>query len=319
VSIVVTGGAGFIGSNLLGVLNDRGRDDLVVVDELDHPGKVDNLAAASIRDYLDKDVFRRLVAERSPRLDDIEVIVHQGACTTTDEPDVRALMDTNHAYSVELLELCLERSIPLVYASSAAVYGRGAPMVEAPAHEHALNAYAYSKLLFDQRVRRELPGATSPIVGLRYFNVYGPREAHKGRMASLVTQIDRELAAGRPAVLFGASHGFGPGGHRRDFVHVDDVTSVIAWFLDHPETSGIFNCGTGESCTFQELAESVIRHRGAGMVDYRPMPAALEPTYQPETRADLGALRAAGCDVAFRSLDVGVKDTLTWTAARRAP
>lgn len=313
-AIVVTGGAGFIGSNLLRALADRGDDDLIVVDELDGSAKMANLDGVAVRELLDRDRFRELLRTGSPLLDDVTAVLHQGACSRTDEPDEAYLMDTNLTASLELLASCRSAGIPLIYASSAAVYGRAAAMAEDDGNEGPLNAYARSKHRFDEAVRASGPG--TQVVGLRYFNVYGPREQHKGAMASLVTQLGQAVDDGRPAVLFDASHGCGPGGHRRDFVHVDDVVATICWFLDHPETSGIFNCGTGTSRSFQELAEAVIDVRGTGSIAYRPMPDALRATYQPDTCADLRRLRGAGCDVAFRSLERGIADTLGAPVAR---
>lgn len=317
-SIVITGGVGFIGSNLVHALNRRGRTDLVVVDDLSDASKAANLTGATIADYIDKDQFRAFLGRPARRLDDVTAVLHQGACSRTDEPDGRFVLDNNYEYSRELLEFCRARRIPLIYASSAAVYGRSASMSESPDNEQALNAYAWSKLLFDQHVRRLLPTWPAQLVGLRYFNVYGPREQHKGSMASMVHQIDRALEAGHDAVLFGPSHGRPAGGHRRDFVHVDDVVDVICWFLDHPDRSGLFNCGTGRSRTFAELAAVVIAVRGAGRIVHREFPASLATTYQPWTEADLGALRGAGYGGEFRDLEAGVAATVTPSPRRIA-
>ncbi len=310
--IVVTGGAGFIGSNLVWELQRRGRSDVVVVDNLTDAGKYRNLVGSGIADYLDKQDFLSMVTDRAGWLDEIEVLFHQGACTSTTETDGRYMMKNNHEYSKALLGLCLERGIPLIYASSAAVYGGGTVFVEEPANEGPLNVYGFSKLLFDELVRRRLPEAQSQIVGLRYFNVYGPREAHKGPMASLVLQLDEQLEASDKARLFGATEGYEAGEQRRDFVYVRDVVDVNLWLLDHPEHSGIFNYGSGTSRTFNDLAGEVIRFRGAGEIEYIPFPEQLEGKYQSFTEADMSKLRAAGYETEATPLEVGIPEYLAW-------
>ncbi len=304
--ILVTGGAGFIGSNLVAGLNARGRDDIWVVDDLEQGDKFANLAAAQIADYTDRDDFAELMARRDGSLDGIEAILHQGACSDTTVHDGRLMMRTNYSFSKALLELALERGIPLVYASSAAVYGGSDRFVEEPACEAPLNVYGYSKLLFDQHVRRVLPSAASQIVGLRYFNVYGPQEQHKGPMASVAWQFRNQLLDSGRVRLFEGTDGYGDGEQRRDFVFVGDVVDVNLWFLDHPDRSGIFNVGTGVASTFNALARAVVRFHGRGELEYVPFPESLVGRYQSNTQADIGRLRAAGYDGTFRSVEQGV-------------
>jgi len=317
--IIITGGAGFIGSNLVRALNEQGREDLWVVDDLEQGIKFRNLADLRIADYLDKDDFRSLVQRCDARLAEAEAVLHMGACSCTTEWDGRFMMQNNYEYSKALLELCQERGVPLIYASSAAVYGGSSEFREHPDCERPLNVYGYSKLLFDQRVRRTLTAATSQVVGLRYFNVYGPREDHKGAMASVAWHFNGQLEAGDVVRLFAGSGGFADGEQRRDFVYVVDAAAATLWFLSHPEISGIFNVGTGRSQTFNEVAQAVLAHRGRGRVEYIPFPDELRRHYQSFTEADLTALReTAGCPQAFRPVDEGVAEYLRWLDAQGA-
>jgi ADP-L-glycero-D-manno-heptose 6-epimerase len=309
--LVVTGGAGFIGSNLARALVAGAGASVLVVDDLTRAEKIRNLVGARIADYLDKDDFLELVGRRDALLEGVEGVLHLGACTDTTAADGRYVMRNNYEYSKRVARFCLERRVPLIYASSAAVYGAGRVFREAPEHERPLNVYGYSKHLFDEWVRRQLPEARSPLVGLRFFNVYGPREAHKGAMASLVAQLHGQVRATGVARLFGASGGYADGAQLRDFVYVDDVAAVARWFLEHP-TSGIYNIGTGRARTFNDLAAALLARLGRGQVTYVPFPAALEGVYQCYTQADLSALRGAGYDGAFRGLEEGVAAYVAW-------
>lgn len=306
--IIVTGGAGFVGSNLVRALNARGRRDVTVVDDLTDARKVKNLAACEVADYLDKDDFAAMVDRRDARLRRAEAIFHQGACADTMEPDERYVMRNNYEYSRRVLDACVELGVPLIYASSAAVYGLGSGFREERACEGPLNVYGHSKLLFDERVRAVLPATKVPVVGLRYFNVYGPGEAHKGPMASVAFQLDGQLRAGGKVRLFRGEDG-ADGEQRRDFVHVDDVVRVNLWFYDHP-AQGIFNVGTGASRSFNDVARAVIGFHGRGEIEYIPFPEALRGKYQAHTEADLGRLRAAGYQEPFRNVEEGVPDYL---------
>ncbi|MGR9092568.1 MAG: ADP-glyceromanno-heptose 6-epimerase [Gammaproteobacteria bacterium] len=311
--IVVTGGAGFIGSNLVHALNAKGRDDIIVVDDLTDGHKFENIATARIADYLDVAEFRRLF-ECDPTFD-IERIYHLGACSTTTEWDGRLMMDLNYAYSRDLLLWCARASIPVVYASSAAIYGGASAFAEAAENEKPLNVYGYSKYLLDRYVGTSLVGDRLQIVGLRYFNVYGPREQHKGGMASVAYHLNRQLLETGKVRLFEGCDGYADGEQRRDFVHVDDVVDVTLWFADHPDVSGVFNCGSGRAQTFNDVARAVIAWHGRGELEYIPFPAELKGAYQSFTEADLARLRNAGYTASFRPVDVGVREYLDWLNA----
>jgi ADP-L-glycero-D-manno-heptose 6-epimerase len=305
--IVVTGGAGFIGSNLVRALNAAGRDDLLIVDDLGSASKFLNLRQCRFGGYLHKDEFRGQVLARDPRLSVVEAVFHQGACTDTMERDERFLMDNNFRYSVDLLEWCAAARIPFIYASSAAVYGAGGRFREEPACEHPLNPYGRSKLEFDQHVRAARGGFTSQVVGLRYFNVYGPGEAHKGRMASIVFHLHRQAAEDGTLRLFRGSGGYGDGGQLRDFIHVDDVVAVNLWCLARKNVSGIYNVGTGAARSFNDVASAVMAWHGGGRIEYIDFPPGLERGYQSYTQSDPAALRGAGYTAAFTSLEAGIR------------
>ena len=317
---VVTGAAGFIGSNLVKALNARGETRIFAVDKLGRDDKFRNLADCSIADYFDQDEFTRRLAEGDFD-DDIAAILHQGACSDTMETDARYMLANNYRYSVTLLEHCQDNDIAFLYASSAAVYGASKEFREDSACEAPLNVYGYSKLLFDQYVRRTLPERTAQIAGFRYFNVYGPREAHKGRMASVVWHFFNQYRATGKVQLFEGSGGYSAGEQRRDFVSVDDVIAVNLDFLDHPERSGIFNLGSGRAATFNMVATATINacriadgspvlafdalHR-AGAIEYIPFPPGLAAKYQSFTEADLSRLRGAGYAAPLSAVAEGV-------------
>lgn len=303
--IVVTGGAGFIGCNLIRGLNRAGIDDIVCVDDLTDGSKFRNLVDCRIGDYWDKERFAELLHEGLPTRP--RAVFHQGACSITTERDGRFMMETNYRYSVDLLEYCLHARVPLIYASSAAVYGASTVFDEAnESAERPLNVYGYSKLLFDRYVRRRLAEAQSQVAGLRYFNVYGPGEAHKGPMASVALHWDRQLRETGELRLFEGSGGYAAGEQRRDFIHVEDVVKVNLWLLGHPDVSGVFNVGTGRSASFNDLARAVIAWHGQGSVRYIPFPDELKSAYQSFTEADIGALRAAGFSEPFLDVEAGV-------------
>ncbi|MGE0485762.1 MAG: ADP-glyceromanno-heptose 6-epimerase [Gammaproteobacteria bacterium] len=311
--IVVTGGAGFIGSNLVATLNRRGRDDILLVEDLSDGHKAINLADSVIADYLDWRQCLELLEGGGGLPGAIERIYHLGACSDTTEWNGKLMMETNFRFSRALFEYATARGIPLVYASSAAVYGIGTAFAEVRANERPLNMYGYSKLVFDQYVRSRLAQVGSTVVGLRYFNVYGPREQHKGRMASVVWHFQRQLRDQGRVRLFGASHGCAAGEQRRDFVYVDDVIDVTLHCGELGSVaSGIYNCGTGRAETFNEVARSVIAESGHGEIEYIDFPADLLPAYQAYTEANLDALRATGYTGQFRDVAAGVREYLSW-------
>jgi len=319
---VVTGAAGFIGSQLVAALNRAGVTRILAVDNLENGAKSTNLATVEIEDYLDKRDF--LAQLETGRLDGaLESVLHQGACTDTMETDGRYVMDNNYAWSKALFDWCQDEEVPFIYASSTAVYGRGQEFAEARENEAPLNVYGYSKFLFDQYVRRRLEERggeqNSQVAGLRYFNVYGPNEAHKGRMASVAFQAFQKFRAEGRVQLFVGSAGYGDGEQLRDFVHVEDAVRVNLWLLEHREVSGIFNCGTGRAQSFNEVAAAVVNTiedadltaqemADRGFIEYIPFPPGLAGRYQSYTQADLARLREVGYGSPFRSVAQGVAD-----------
>jgi ADP-L-glycero-D-manno-heptose 6-epimerase len=303
---IVTGGAGFIGSNLIRGLNAKGIDDILVVDNLKKSGKFTNLVGRRIRDYLDKDQFLSIIEKDVTPFSNVEAIFHQGACTDTMEYDGRYMMDNNYAYSKALLEYALSNGIKFIYASSAATYGSGAVFEEKFEYEAPINVYGYSKYLFDQYVRRILDRAETTVAGLRYFNVYGPHEAHKGKMASVVYQFYNQLKQTSQIMLFEGTGGYGNGEQKRDFIYVDDVVAVNLWFLEGDPKRGIFNVGTGNSRSFNDIARCLIDLEHCGEIVYIPFPDSLKDKYQSFTQADLSVLRGAGYSDPFLSLEEGI-------------
>ena len=305
--IVVTGAAGFIGSNLVRGLNAAGRTDIIVVDDLTDGTKFRNLVDCDFLDYLDKDEF---ISSLPGRLTGVEHVFHQGACSDTREWDGRFMLENNYAWSRRLLEACVKTGVALIYASSAAVYGDNRSFIEKPQFEQPVNVYGYSKLLFDRYARRMMQSAASQIAGLRYFNVYGPGEQHKGAMASVIFQLHRQLLESGEVKLFKGSGGYPDGEQRRDFVHIDDVVDVNLWFMNNNRASGIFNVGAGRSRSFNDIACQLIDWHAKGRVQYVDFPEDVLGAYQSFTQADISALREAGYRKPFTGLELGIRKYL---------
>ncbi len=330
---IVTGAAGFIGSRIVAGLNREGENRVIAVDNLRNSAKFTNLVGCEIADYLDKSEFLERI-EKGGFNGAVEAVLHQGACSDTMESDGRYMMENNYRYSRRLLDWCQNEEVPMLYASSAAVYGAGPDFQEERKFESPLNVYGYSKFLFDQCVRAQLPERTAQVAGLRYFNVYGPNEAHKGRMASVAWHGFNQFIDEGKVKLFVGSAGYPDGGQQRDFVHVDDVVNVNLWLLENRQVSGIYNCGTGRAQTFNDVAAAVANgvreSRGeerlpleglvsAGAIEYVPFPAALVGKYQSYTQADLSQLRDAGYPGEFRTVEQGVDEYVKSLVAARAP
>ena len=330
--VVVTGAAGFIGSNIVRGLNARGIRDVIAVDDLTDGDKFRNLADLAIADYVDASVFYdRFAAGGYGR---VEAVFHEGACSDTMESNGKYMMSNNYSLSCQLFQACQAQGTRLLYASSAATYGGSDTFREQPEFERPLNVYGYSKLLFDQRMRIECGPDFSKnrtqVVGFRYFNVYGPREQHKARMASVAFHQFHQFRKDGKVRLFSAYGGYEAGQQMRDFVYVDDVVAVNLWFFDHPEHSGIFNLGTGRAQPFNDVALSVVNSLrraqaqpaltldqavAEGSIEYIDFPAALRGKYQSFTQADLGKLRALGCDYSFADVGTGVARYVEWLSS----
>lgn len=307
--IIVTGGAGFIGSNIVKQLNERGRNDILIVDDLTDGSKIRNLQMLDYYDYVDCIDFDDAVANNNFDIGPIEVVFHQGACADTMNYDGRYMMHNNFEGTKNLFHYCQERRVPFIYASSASTYGHGKNgFTEKPECEEALNPYAYSKLFFDRYLRRFEKDLQSQVVGLRYFNVFGPNENHKGNMASLVRQMFYKLRETGEITLFEGTDGYGDGEQVRDFIYVKDVVNVNFFFWEHPEISGIFNCGTGEAKSFNRFMKAVIDYNGSGNLRYIPFPEVLKGKYQSFTEADTTKLMAAGYDKGFTKLEDAVAE-----------
>jgi ADP-L-glycero-D-manno-heptose 6-epimerase len=315
---IVTGAAGFIGANLVKVLNTRGIKNVVAVDDLTQGDRFANLVDCEIDDYLDKNEFLAALSKGSFN-GAVTAVLHQGACSDTTESDGRYMMQNNYRYSRALLDFCVVQKVPLIYASSAAIYGDRTVFRESPECEKPLNVYGYSKCLFDQYVRRYQ--YASQVVGLRYFNVYGPREQHKGRMASVAYHFFNQYRDAGKVLLFEGSGGYANGEQRRDFVSVEDVVKVNLYFLDNPLKTGIYNCGTGAAQSFNDVAVASVnacrtargeaplllaQMQSQGIIEYIPFPQDLKGRYQSYTQADLTMLRAAGYTAPFLTVEQGV-------------
>ena len=323
---IVTGAAGFIGSNIVKALNERGIRDIVAVDNLTKADKFKNLVDCEIAEYVDKKDFLDVV-ESGELGGDVDAVFHQGACSDTMETDGRYMMENNYRYSLSMLDWCLEEGVPLMYASSASVYGDGKEFREDRSFEAPLNVYGYSKFLFDQAVRERIDGASSQIAGFRYFNVYGPRESHKARMASVSFHFFNQYRATGKVRVFEGTDGYSHGEQRRDFVSVEDVVKVNLFFLDNNHVSGIFNLGTGRSQSFNDVAVATVNTlRQAegklaldlaslmreGIIEYIAFPEALKGKYQSFTEADISLLREAGYIDEFLTVEQGVARYLPW-------
>lgn len=304
--IIVTGGAGMIGSNIVKALNKMGRKDILVVDHLKKGEKFINLVDLDIADYCDREDFIASIIA-GDEFDQVDAVFHEGACSATTEWDGKYMMENNYEYSKELLHYCLDRQIPFFYASSAATYGgRTDNFIEKREFEAPLNVYGYSKFLFDEYVRKILPEADSPVCGFKYFNVYGPREQHKGSMASVAFHLNTQINNGENPKLFAGSEGF-----VRDFVYVEDVADVNVWAWQQG-ISGIYNLGTGNAESFEEVAKAVIAFHGKGEIETIPFPEHLKSRYQAYTQADITALRNAGYDKPFKKVAEGVAEYMAW-------
>ena len=317
---VVTGAAGFIGSNLVKALNERGLADILAVDDFKQGGKSANLADCKVAERIDKDEFVRKL-EAGAFKGALAAILHQGACSDTTNPDRRYMMENNCRYSERLLDCCAGGKVPFIYASSAAIYGASREFREAPECEAPLNVYGESKLQFDRLVRRRRKEQAAQVVGLRYFNVYGDRESHKGRMASVAYHFFNQYRESGRVRLFTGSGGYGDGDQRRDFVSVEDCVKANLYFLDHPGKAGIFNVGTGHAQSFNDVAVATVNAcrkarseaplalaamRERGIIQYIAFPEDLKGSYQSYTQADVSALRAAGYDAPFLTVEQGV-------------
>ena len=319
-SILVTGAAGFIGCNNVLALNERGITDIIAVDNLERGEKYQNLAKCSISDYFDKrDFIARVRDGSAPKP---EAIFHQGACSDTMEHDGKYMMENNYRYTLELYRWAQELGIPFIYASSAATYGAHQEFIEDVRYEGPLNVYGYSKYLFDQVLRSRMATLSAPAAGMRFFNVYGPHEQHKGRMASVAFHQYFQFKKEGKVKLFEGCLGYGNGCQMRDFVYVEDVVNCIMHFVKSG-VSGIYNCGTGRAQPFNDIALTVVNTLTGqdltlaaavekGLIEYIPFPEALIGKYQAYTQADLTQLRNAGCDVPFRTVQQGTADYMRY-------
>lgn len=307
--IIVTGGAGFIGSNLVKELNERGRTDILIVDDLSGD-KFKNLIGLKFIDYQQKDEFLKTLETGDFFGLNVDAILHEGACSDTMENDAAYMMQTNYEYSKTLLKFCVNRAIPFIYASSASTYGLGKKgFREVETCEDALNLYAFSKLIFDRYVRQFLSETKSKVIGLRYFNVFGPQENHKGRMASIFYQIYKRMKLGGGPRLFKGTDGYGDGEQRRDFIYVKDVVKINMWCLENDLPNGIYNCGTGKAHTYNEVGKAMIEAmESKSKITYCDFPVELQGKYQSFTEADMKKLITAGYKGGFTPFNAAVRE-----------
>jgi ADP-L-glycero-D-manno-heptose 6-epimerase len=309
--IMVTGGAGFIGSAFIWKLNSLGIEDILVVDELGESDKWRNLVNRKYAEYLHKDDFLRMVENDAVPFE-ISAVIHMGACSSTTERDADYLMENNYRYSCRLATWALQRQIRFIYASSAATYGDGSGGFsdddEVSRTLRPINIYGYSKQRFDLWVLRR--GLETKIAGLKFFNVFGPNEYHKGDMTSVVYKAFRQIEqTGKVRLFKSARPEYGDGGQMRDFVYVKDCTEVLHWLLEHGEVNGIFNLGTGRSRTWNDLIRAVFMALGRDPeIEYIDMPPELRHQYQYFTEAKMDKLRSRGCSAAYGSLEETVRD-----------
>ena len=297
--IIVTGGAGFIGSNIVRDLNIKGHTDIIIVDNFGQSQKYLNLNRLKFADYIDKSEL----LGKLHQLGEITAVFHQGACSATTELDANYLMQNNYDYSKQLLHYCLDKKVPFIYASSASVYGNGDQgFREEPACEYPLNGYAFSKCLFDNYVRQNVDfnDPTSQVVGLRYFNVFGYQENHKGSMASVPFHFFNQAQEKGEISVFEGSENF-----VRDFIFVDDVVKVVRYFFE-TGISGIFNCGTGQERSFMDMANIFVSLSNNCQINTVPFPEHLKGKYQAYTKSDISKLRAVGFKNSFLSLEEGM-------------
>lgn len=307
--IIVTGGAGFIGSNIVKALNERGYSDILIVDNLGKTEKYKNLIGLKFYDYIHRDEFLEMILADEFNADEINVIFHEGACSDTMEYDVNYMMKTNYEYSKELFNFCADNEIDLIYASSASTYGSGDNgFRENETCENALNPYAFSKLLFDRYVRKNLDEVDNKVIGLRYFNVFGAQEFHKGRMASIAHQMYKQIKETGVIKLFKGTDGYADGEQRRDFIYVKDVAKVNLWCWENDISNGVYNCGTGNATTFNAVAQAVISALGKGKIEYIDFPETLQGKYQSFTQADTRKLFNAGYNGGFTNINDAVKE-----------
>jgi ADP-L-glycero-D-manno-heptose 6-epimerase len=309
--IVVTGGAGFIGSAFVAKLNDEGQDAIIIVDELGRSEKWKNLVKLRYADYIHNGAFLEMVVSNRVPFP-VEAIVHLGACSSTTEQDADYLMENNFHYTSFLADWALARKVRFIYASSAATYGDGSRSFsdddEVTQTLRPINMYGYSKQLFDLRVLRE--GLQDRVAGIKFFNVFGPNEYHKGDMTSVVFKAFHQIReTGKVRLFKSYKPEYGDGRQKRDFVYVKDCVEILWWLLNHHEANGIFNLGTGQARTWNDLIGAVYGALSlAPAIDYIEMPEILRGQYQYFTEARMEKLRAAGCPVAFSPLEDAVGD-----------